>query len=145
MTDESSASSGSKFTGTMIWLAVLLPLLCSFWSTILFIMPAVKKQYGLYGLAYPDVTWPIMKVSFLLLYDSTVLLPVSIVCVLAAVGLSRYAPVKRRVGALLVQFLAVLLILAIAVMFASAIIAERKLVEGLSGGGIRHVGVITGK
>ena len=108
-------------------------------------MPAVKKQYGLYGLAYPDVTWPIMKVSFLLLYDSTVLLPISIVCVVAAVGLSRYAPVKRRIGALLVQFLAVLLILAIAVMFASAIIAERKLVEGLSGGGIRHVGVITGE
>ncbi len=144
MPDESSSSSGSKASGTVIWLAVLLPLLCSFWSTIFFIMPAVEKQYGLYGLAYSDVTRPVIKVSKMFLNDLTVLLPVSIVCVIAAVGLSRYAPVKRRIGALFVQFLTVFLILSITIMFACAVYAERSPVNGLSRYGIPHVGRITG-
>ena len=144
MPDESSSSSGSKASRTVIWLAVLLPLLCSFWSTIVFVMPAVKKQYNLYGVGYWDITKPVMKVSMMFLQDLTVLLPVSIVCVIAAVGLDRYAPVRRRIGALFVQFLTVFLILSIAIMFACAVFAERRLVDELSKYGIPCVGRITG-
>ena len=144
MPDESSSSSGSKASGTVIWFAVLLPLLCSFWSTIFFIMPAVRKQYGFFGLAYSDVTGPVMKVSMMFLNDWTGLLPVSIVCVIAAIGFGRYAPVKRRIGALFVQLLTVFLILSITIMFACAVYAERSLVDGLSRYGIPHVGRITG-
>ncbi len=85
-----------------------------------------------------------MKVSMMFLDDLTVLLPVSIVVVIAAVGLSRYAPVKRRIGAVLVQFLTAFLIVSITIMFACAVFAERSLVDGLSRYGIPHVGRITG-
>lgn len=131
MTDPSTPPR-SRWPGTLIWLAVLVPLKLTLFGAMVFVVPRFQKTFTDFGMLLPWFSVPLFRVSDLYAMYWYLLLPLKLTVIVGGVVCGRHLLRSPRAGNVFAAVCSFLLVAALLWTVVGVLVPNFKLMEGLS-------------